>query len=339
MDKKNNQPFPSETKPETKSQIQQTRARSRTVMLNSDSLGQFSDVINSAPEAGTSEFKRPARPDPVTQIISTNESEWMTPNKSEKNSDTGVGIEALSSTANQGAGKFGSRTDGMSQMDKFLQKAEAASPEKFSQPVEYPKEYAAKDPVNSLITSTPSSVAPVQQPSSNLNNSRPDLRQRQGSILGSALGGNRGTFDEKSAPPEIQNSELVERARRASIVPTQKAPKTRLVGFLVSYDTDEIGQFFEIRAGRIIITSRPTEQGDFMLIRDESISPLHAILKATVDGKINILDQLSENGTYITKLGEAEEVDCSGVMSQIEHGDTLRLGSRSFTVCIVPKRN
>lgn len=111
---------------------------------------------------------------------------------------------------------------------------------------------------------------------------------------------------------------------------------SRLVGFLISFDNNEFGEMFEVRAGRWIITSRQTEQGECLVIKDQSISPMHAVVRVTKEGKVQILDQLSEYGTGITKVGSTEETDVSGSMTEVEHGDMVRFGKRHFVVCLVP---
>ena len=112
--------------------------------------------------------------------------------------------------------------------------------------------------------------------------------------------------------------------------------RSRIVGFLVSFDNSNNGEIFEVSAGRWLLTSRPTGQEDFILVQDPSISALHAIIRATEDGKIQVLDQLSEHGTGITVQGTKEEKDVSGSMVTVGHGDKVRFGKRNFTVCIIP---
>ena len=111
----------------------------------------------------------------------------------------------------------------------------------------------------------------------------------------------------------------------------------RLVGLLVSYDVREEGEIFEIRSGRFLITSRPTDNGDYLLINDASVSPLHAIVRATEDGKIQVLDQLSEFGTGLRRSGGEEEEEVAGGLATVSHGDTVRFGKRLFVVVSIPK--
>ena len=121
------------------------------------------------------------------------------------------------------------------------------------------------------------------------------------------------------------------------VPPVKQAPKSKIVGFLISFDTEPNGEVFEIRAGRFLVTSRPTDHGEFVLINDESISPLHAIIRATAEGKVQILDQLSEFGTGVIRVGSDQEEEVAGTMAVVSHGDTVRFGKRTFVICQVPK--
>jgi len=121
------------------------------------------------------------------------------------------------------------------------------------------------------------------------------------------------------------------------VAPVKQTPKSRIVGFLISFDTETNGEVFEIRAGRFLVTSRPTDHGEFVLIDDETISPLHAIIRATAEGKVQILDQLSEFGTGVIRAGSEEEEEVAGTMAAVSHGDTVRFGKRTFVICLVPK--
>lgn len=120
-------------------------------------------------------------------------------------------------------------------------------------------------------------------------------------------------------------------------VPQRAPARSKIVGFLVSFDSDEHGEVFDIRAGRWLVTSRPTDHGDFILIDDASISPLHAIIRATAEGKVQILDQLSEFGTGVLRSGAQEEEEVAGSMAAVSHGDIVRFGKRRFVVVQVPK--
>lgn len=122
----------------------------------------------------------------------------------------------------------------------------------------------------------------------------------------------------------------------AGQMPIVPAPTSKVVGFLISFDKNKFGDIFEVRAGRWLITSRPTDHGEFILIEDETVSPLHAIVRATKEGRIQVLDQLSEFGTGVTRFNESKELEVSGTMVNVDHGDVLRLGERHFVVVTIP---
>lgn len=114
---------------------------------------------------------------------------------------------------------------------------------------------------------------------------------------------------------------------------------SKIIGFLVSYKDNENGEVIEIRQGRWLLTSKFSDQSDQQIvIDDETISPLHAIIRATADGKIDVLDQLTEYGTGLTRASGGAEIDLAGAKEKIEHGDTIRFGKREFVVCLVPAK-
>lgn len=110
-----------------------------------------------------------------------------------------------------------------------------------------------------------------------------------------------------------------------------------IVGFLVSYDGDDNGEVYELRSGRLIITSEPAASGNFMVVASDTVSPMHAILRISQSGEIQVLDQLSEHGTKIRRFGSDEDEELSGDKSSVEHGDLLKFGDRTFNVCLVAK--
>ena len=112
---------------------------------------------------------------------------------------------------------------------------------------------------------------------------------------------------------------------------------TPVVGFLVSFDSDSNGEFYVLRNGRLVITSQPPPGGSYLYIKDESVSPMHAIMRVSESGEIQVLDQLSEFGTIVKRFGSDEEMKLSGDKCSLDHGDTIRFGTRNFNVCILAK--
>lgn len=113
--------------------------------------------------------------------------------------------------------------------------------------------------------------------------------------------------------------------------------KTPVVGFLVSYDSDPNGQVFYIRSGRMIVSSEQPNGGNYLQLADETVSPMHAILRVTEDAQVQVLDNLSEYGTTIVKPSSGEEISLSGDKAMVAHGDVIRFGKRSFSVCLIGK--
>ena len=111
---------------------------------------------------------------------------------------------------------------------------------------------------------------------------------------------------------------------------------TPVVGFLVSFDNNSNGDIYELRSGRLVVTSDDNIHGqNYILINDETVSPCHAFLRITQDGEIQLLDQLSEYGTKIKRFGSDEEIELSGEKSTVEHGDLIMFGNRKFHVTLL----
>lgn len=110
---------------------------------------------------------------------------------------------------------------------------------------------------------------------------------------------------------------------------------TPIMGVLISYDSNSDGEIFEIRTGRIIVTSDDSSPGNLIHIADDSVSPSHAVLRMTPEGELQILDQLSEFGTKVIRNGGGHVLQLSGDKSTLYHGDVLQVGNRSFHVCLV----
>lgn len=108
-----------------------------------------------------------------------------------------------------------------------------------------------------------------------------------------------------------------------------------VVGFLVSYDDNENGEVFELRPGRLIVTSEAVGNGNYLVLASETVSPMHAIMRIGATGEIQVLDQLSEHGTVIQRFGSEDEETLSGDKGSLEHGDVISFGERKLHVCIV----
>lgn len=114
--------------------------------------------------------------------------------------------------------------------------------------------------------------------------------------------------------------------------------ESKVVGFLVTYDKNNDGEFIPLRVGRLVVTSEPGASGNALFINDKSVSPMHAIIRIGQSGEVQILDQLSEFGTRIQRFHNNQEDQLSGDKGDLGHGDIVWFGDRSFTVCFVEHR-
>ena len=123
-------------------------------------------------------------------------------------------------------------------------------------------------------------------------------------------------------------------ARKEGVVWAQESP---VVGFLVSFDENPNGTVYELRVGRLIVTSEHVGGGNYLLIKESSVSPMHAIMRITPNGEIQVLDQLSEFGTRIQRFGLDSWEELSGDKASLEHGDVVKFGQRQFNVCVIAR--
>jgi hypothetical protein len=132
---------------------------------------------------------------------------------------------------------------------------------------------------------------------------------------------------EDMAPVHSSNEDIV----------WQKA--TPLVGFLISLNEENYGRYYELHAGRLVITSEPVAGGSYLLLKNETVSPMHAVLRIAMNGSLQILDQLSENGTKILRYDNGQELELSGDKAALNHGDVIQLGDCVFSVCLISLRD
>lgn len=117
--------------------------------------------------------------------------------------------------------------------------------------------------------------------------------------------------------------------------PDYSWPSNTLVGFLVSFDQECSGDFFELRTGRLVVTCEPIAGGGSLVIDHPSVSPMHAVIRIEMGRPLQILDQLSEYGTRILRARTGREESLSGERSTLNHGDVVIFGERRYHVCLV----
>lgn len=146
-----------------------------------------------------------------------------------------------------------------------------------------------------------------------------------------------GGFIAPGATPTPPSQPKIEPQR--AVIATSQTQAQPLKGFLVSFDNGPQGEYFELRVGRFIITSELNATGSNILIDHPTVSPMHAILRIAPTGIIQVLDQLSEHGTLIKRSGSDEVETLSGDKSNLEHGDIIQFGERSFYICLIAQVN
>jgi len=118
--------------------------------------------------------------------------------------------------------------------------------------------------------------------------------------------------------------------------------ETPVVGFLVSYDINKMGHWVELRAGRLSVSGTGSsgeviaQRGNFFIIDHPSVSFNHAIMKIGTEGVIEVLDQLSDQGTRVYLVHENRVVDLSGEKCVLQHSDVIEFGERRFRIFINP---
>ncbi len=110
---------------------------------------------------------------------------------------------------------------------------------------------------------------------------------------------------------------------------------SKLVGFLVSYASDPMGGYCELREGRLLVTNGLNSTDSCFVIEHETVSPMHAIMRIAADGSILILDQLSEHGTRIRRGEDGKEESLMGDKSTIFHGDVVVFGECEYHVVVM----
>lgn len=145
-----------------------------------------------------------------------------------------------------------------------------------------------------------------------------------------------------AAPQGVRIPAAASEQSNASVMPGNETgdrivwtKKGKVVGFLTSFDRDENGEFFPLRVGRLIVTSEMAAKGNFLVIADSTVSPMHAILRVSQSGEVQVLDQLSEYGTKIKRLDAVDVEELSGDKGSLEHGDIIYFGERKFHVSIL----
>jgi hypothetical protein len=111
-----------------------------------------------------------------------------------------------------------------------------------------------------------------------------------------------------------------------------EGPRT-LVGFLVSYESVDDGQYWPIHQGRNVLGRQGAATGLDVEISHPTTSSLHAVLLATSrPGRVLVEDTSSTNGTFVN-----DNVLAPGQRWELRDGDRVRFGLFDTIIKIVQK--
>lgn len=100
-----------------------------------------------------------------------------------------------------------------------------------------------------------------------------------------------------------------------------EGPRT-LVGFLVSFENVDVGQYWPIHQGRNVVGRQGAATGLDVEIAHPTTSSLHAVLLAVAEpGRVVLEDTSSTNGTFVN-----ENVLAPGHRWELRDGDRVRFG-------------
>jgi hypothetical protein len=106
-------------------------------------------------------------------------------------------------------------------------------------------------------------------------------------------------------------------APRKTVLLSDVARKTALVGWLVAMDGDQKGEDFRLRDGQNTLGSAPDSD---IVLHDRTISAKHASVRHK-DGKFFLSDLDSTNGTFVNGLEECV------ARVELNDSDMLRVGA------------
>ncbi|HEY2733347.1 MAG TPA: FHA domain-containing protein, partial [Polyangiales bacterium] len=114
--------------------------------------------------------------------------------------------------------------------------------------------------------------------------------------------------------------------------PPQPGPQA-LRGFIISFQTNQNGDFWPLKGGRVIVGRAQSVDGLDIALPDATISSRHATLHVDgVQGTVAVEDTGSTNGTYVNE----EHIGLNG-RRDLHDGDKVRFGGYTTIVKIVSR--
>jgi hypothetical protein len=104
-----------------------------------------------------------------------------------------------------------------------------------------------------------------------------------------------------------------------------------LMGFLVSFDGNELGRFWPMHQGRLIVGRSQSADGIDIAIDHGATSARHAqLIASALPSRVSVQDLGSSNGTFINDQRLAP-----GHAQLVAHGDRIRFGGFNVRVVLV----
>ncbi|MCB0334046.1 MAG: hypothetical protein KDD55_11140 [Bdellovibrionales bacterium] len=128
---------------------------------------------------------------------------------------------------------------------------------------------------------------------------------------------------------------MTQRKRRPRRRAGNKEQSHRLIGWLVSYQNDEMGESHEIRSGRTLISSKNGLDGKVIELHEQSIAAPHSAMNASPQHQLVLQDIFSPSGTFLQRSADKDESKVNGPI-EVHHGDWIRIGEQTkFQVCLI----
>jgi hypothetical protein len=141
-------------------------------------------------------------------------------------------------------------------------------------------------------------------------------------------------FGQPSPSPQAPPAFGAQPALAPTEAPPAIAPGPQaLRGFLVSFQTNQNGDFWPLKGGRVVVGRAQSVDGLDIALPDATISSRHAALQVDgVAGTVAVEDTGSTNGTYVNE----EHIGLNG-RRDLRDGDKVRFGGYTTIVKIVSR--
>jgi hypothetical protein len=140
------------------------------------------------------------------------------------------------------------------------------------------------------------------------------------------------------APAQVTGPPAFGGPPQPALAPTEAPPPVlpgpqALRGFIVSFQTNQNGEFWPLKGGRVIVGRAQSVDGLDIPLPDATISSRHATLHVDgIIGTVAVEDTGSTNGTYVNE----EHIGLNG-RRDLRDGDKVRFGGYTTIVKIVSR--